>query len=257
MKPQRTLALGRPGLLVGLSFCLAWTVFLWSGISAAGWGPGAVLGTRAEMVTGAHAASAGGKTVVAALPQAATRRSASIPAGTVDLVLEPTTLSVERNQVFQVVIEARAGSTEVDGVQVYLNFDPARYQVVNSGGTPVTEVEHGVFPTPIQNQVDNAQGKIDYAAVTLGEALTGDITVARFYLKVRADATGGLSRVTFNRSGVRESQVTGGGGSVLDELVEGEYTITGVPTATPTATTTATPAADSSHIYLPLLRKPG
>ncbi|HBY94453.1 MAG: cohesin domain-containing protein [Ardenticatenaceae bacterium] len=267
MKPQRRI--GRRSVLMGVSLCLAWAILAWSGIFEAGWVSGEAGGAAAEIMVWPTMPYEPERAVSGSWRRPAARSGASIPSGTVDLVLDPTTLSVQRNQVFHVVIVARAGSTEVDGAQTYLNFDPTRFQVVDSGGTPVTSIENGDFPTPVQNQVDNAQGKIDYAAVTLSDALTGNILVASFYLKVKSDAAGGLSPVTFNRSGVRESQVTGGGGSVLNALIDGQYTITGAATATPsttptptatptrTPTATATPTANPpSSVYLPLLQKP-
>lgn len=210
----------------------------------------------------ALAASGATALTLAGSVSAATSSGAGASAGTVDLVLEPATLAVQRNQIFQVMIKAKAGSTQVDGAQTYLNFDATRFQVVDSGGNSVTTVQGGGFPTGIQNAVDNAQGKIDYAAVTLGDPLSGDITVASFYLKVKGTAATGAGPVTFNRDGVRSSQVTGGGGSVLRNLTDASYTVSEGPTATPTSTATptgtATPTASPTRtfkMFLPILMK--
>ena len=92
------------------------------------------------------------------------------------------------------------GARDVYGVEVHLAFDPAHVQVQDGDLVrPGVQIAPGQAYQTDQsfvalNQVDNAQGRIDYAATLVGHAdgLSGRIVLARLTLAVLQEGSTGL-----------------------------------------------------------------
>ena len=90
----------------------------------------------------------------------------------VDLVLLPSSQTVNIGDTFQVTIEAQCNVQDISGIAAFMDFDPDYLEVqsVSPGDT---------FPTVIENTYDNVAGTINYSAGKLGEPFPSDtFTVA-------------------------------------------------------------------------------
>jgi cysteine-rich repeat protein len=118
-------------------------------------------------------------------------------------VVAPAT--VEVGQRFSVALQIEAGQQPVDGAAAYLNFDPRMLLVeeVTAGGQ---------LRVQLHQQVDNAAGKVDYAAVTFANFPAGTFDFATLhFLALR----GGPTVLVLNDTAPRQSDLTFGGASVL------------------------------------------
>ena len=80
------------------------------------------------------------------------------------IALETAVTAVAVGEEFDVSVRVRAGVTNrVDTVQVYLDFDASTLEVVSLG--PGTRLEY-----QLQSVLDNSEGRVAYAAGTLGAA---------------------------------------------------------------------------------------
>jgi len=127
-------------------------------------------------------------------------------AGSVILTINPPALTVGLGEEFSVVIQAQAGSQQVDGASAYINFDPSVLQVVSvTAGSSL--------PIPIQNRFNNIAGTVDYSAGAFSNFPTGTFTLAT--VKLTSIATSPGTALTFGSSLPRQSDVTFEGASVL------------------------------------------
>jgi hypothetical protein len=174
----------------------------------------------------------------------------------VTLRFNPSSPSVATNDVFAVNVEVVAGSQPVDGAEIHVDFNPVYLQVVDAGGNPVTEIEPGTaLDVALLNNVNNAQGQIDYAAGKLtGTPPSGTFVLATIRFKALAGTGGGSTPLTFVSRGGSPTNVTYAGDSVLTGVENGGVvisggtpaitgTVTSTPTLTYTPTSTATGAA--------------
>jgi uncharacterized repeat protein (TIGR01451 family) len=136
--------------------------------------------------------------------------------GLVTLSLEPLETTVYLGQTFDIATQVLAGDQPVDGASTYINFDPTVLQVVNI--TPGT-----TLPLVLQNQYDNLTGEIDYAAGKLSNFPTGTFTLVTLTFEAIAQSDG--TQLAFNHTAPRKSDVTYGGGSVLDNTQDGTIVI--------------------------------
>ena len=133
----------------------------------------------------------------------------------VTLKLAPTTSHVRTGQSFLVEMEVRAGAQEVDVVSAYLDFDPAVLMVVDEEGNQATQVTPGTaLPTVMTNSVNNTTGRINFVAS--GDPVSGRFTAASVRLKAMTATVS--SELAWSTTGLRQSDVTFGGDSVLDSL---------------------------------------
>ena len=161
-------------------------------------------------------------------------------AGAVSIGLVPSSRTVTVGQVFTLSIEIEAGDQPIDGAEAHLDFDPTCLRVVNADGIEAEEITEitTTFDTVLQNEADNSQGTIDYAAgVLTGEPSTGTITLASIHLKAVTETAGtGLS---FVFTAPRKTDVVFEGSSVLGDHTDGNVAIT----------------AFRNRVYLPLMLK--
>ena len=81
-------------------------------------------------------------------------------------------------------IEAAAQQQPLLGLDVEILFRPESVAVVNESGTVVGAVTPGpAFSEVLYNRVDAATGRILYSAANFDQAASGQLQVARFYLR--------------------------------------------------------------------------
>jgi uncharacterized repeat protein (TIGR01451 family) len=136
--------------------------------------------------------------------------------GSVILKVSPLVTNTYIDHTFEVEIVVQAGEQMVDGAAAYLGFDPDFLQVVDI--TPGSSL-----PLEIQNRFDNVAGKIDYAAGTFIDFPSGTFTLATVTFEALGQSDG--TRVNFNLTLPRQSDVTFGGASVLDGTQDGAVII--------------------------------
>ena len=158
--------------------------------------------------------------IVLALVVMPTPRSASAGdvGAVVDLVLLPSSQTVDIGEIFDITIEAQCNGQDIHGVDVFVDFDPNYLEVQSvTPGTTLSMV--------IQNIYDNAVGTIDYSAGTWTEPLPCDtFTVATISFKA-LDSTASTP-INFHTTFPRETNADFGGESKLRDLFGATVTIT-------------------------------
>ena len=143
---------------------------------------------------------AAGQTKAAAAP------AVKPPARSVNLVLEPASAPAADGSL-TVAVVAQAGAQPVDGVAVYLDFDPAQWRVA--------EVTPGVaLPLTLQSSVDQKAGAVNLALGALGNFPSGAFTVATLRLLPVNDLATPATPLLFHHDAARRTDVTFGGFSV-------------------------------------------
>lgn len=130
------------------------------------------------------------------------------------LAVVPPTRTVETGQIFTITLEVQAGTQSVNGASAYVNFDPAVLQAI-------TTTAGSALSAPLQNDIDNTAGEIDYARgsfCTSPNCPTGTFKLGDVRFEVIG---GGDTPLSFNDTNPRKSDVTGGGQSVLDRTEDG------------------------------------
>ncbi len=174
----------------------------------------------------------------------ATNTGPEATGGTVTLSVIPATTTVQPGQVFTLDLRIDAGTQPVDGVQAFVNFDPALLQIVDAADQPTDRVVGGTaLDAELRNRADNVAGQIDYAAGKLtGTPPSGSFIVASLRFKALALTPGTL--LTFEFSGSRLTRATYQSALILGTANGGTVVIanpTATPTLTPTATATLSP----------------
>jgi len=137
----------------------------------------------------------------------------------VDLVLLPSSQTVERGDIFDVTIQAQCNGQDVTGIAAFIDFDPDYLEVqsVTDGGT-LTDF--------VVSDYDNVAGTIDYNAGTFTQPLPSDtFTVATITFKA-INPDGNIS-LNFSTTFPRESDSDFGGESELRGLHGTTITIIG------------------------------
>jgi hypothetical protein len=174
-------------------------------------------------------------TFALALTGALVQQSSVEAATQVNLALTPASQTVNTGETFEVAIQALSGTQELVGVDVYLDFDPAKLAVVDMDpGTTGIQISGGVvLSMPLRNMVDNSTGHIDYSAGSLNPYPNGSLTIATIRFRVLA-ATSAATAITFSTSLDRPTLVVGDtqGTNVTGSLTGGMYSFS--PGITPT-----------------------
>lgn len=141
----------------------------------------------------------------------------------VDLGIWPPVYIAEVGEVFALLVQAYAGEQGVDGVSLYLDFDPALLQVVDAAGNPADQVEpQPLLPNVLYNQADNVLGQIEFHA---GRELGGTPPTGTFpvvLIRFRALGPTGGTLVAFSQTLPRKTDVAFEGYSVLGDLYDGQ-----------------------------------
>jgi len=109
---------------------------------------------------------------------------------------------------FDVAIQASAGPQPVRGMDVYLDFDPAKLEVIDQDDSQegVQISPAGAFGVILQNSVDNAAGRIAFSAGSQENLPSWDFAVTAIRFKAKA-ATETTTAVTFSTSPERTTLV--------------------------------------------------
>lgn len=136
-----------------------------------------------------------------------------IPQLTAGIALRPEADTVAVGRQFQLHILVQSGeSNPVDAVQVYLVFDPARFAAISLTAGPTLEV-------PLQSNVDNVLGRLDYAAGTLGNAVTVPFTLATVTFRALSPTGPPGTYITFAAlQSPRQTKAIAGGANITGNL---------------------------------------
>ena len=116
-----------------------------------------------------------------------------------------------RNEVFQVPIRVETNGQSVSSVDILLDFDPTRLEVLE------IQSNNDDLDTLIQRRFNNDLGTVDFSAVALGEAPTNNFTpVVVTFRAIRASQA--LS-IGFHQEFPRNTEASLQGTAVLDELI--------------------------------------
>lgn len=186
---------------------------------------------------------------------------------TVSMSLQPTVLTLEYGQEFELLVVIESGATPVDGAQVTLGFDPDHVRVLE---IIARNDLSDLLPAPsnLPDRFSNSEGRISYAAGKLfGTPPSGAIEV--FLVRFQAvDITPGTEIEFVEDDRFFSNKVTSSGQILGLSLlgcavaIEGNTptpTSTGAATATPTATRTETPVpppTDDSEAYPGITEEP-
>ena len=140
----------------------------------------------------------------------------------VDLILLPSSQTVERGDIFEVAIEAQCNGQDVTGIAAFIDFDPDYLEVQSvTDGDTLTDF--------VVSDYDNVAGTIDYNAGTFTQPLPSDtFTVA--IIRLRATNSNGSISLDLSTAFPRKSDADFGGESKLGGLhgttisIEGEST---------------------------------
>jgi len=177
-----------------------------------------------------------------------------VPLTLVDLSITPTFSSRTVNEVFTLTVLAQAGTQPVDGVEIHIDFDPAKLQVVDSSGTPTNTLIPGVGTLPgwfdLQNSVDNSSGFANYSAATFTSSVTGTFTACS--LRFKALAPSPETSVSFHTTLPRKTDIVWSHydpPSVLGNLNNASLSIWGNPTLTLTPTFASLTVGNTHTLY--------
>lgn len=136
-----------------------------------------------------------------------------IPPLTAGIALLPESDIVAVGRPFQLRIWVYCGeSNPVDAAQVYLIFDPAHFAAVSLTAGPALEI-------PLQSNVDNALGRVDYAAGTLGAAVTNPFILATVTFRALAATGPPGTYITFAAlQAPRQTKAIAGGANLTGNL---------------------------------------
>ncbi len=181
------------------------------------------LDRRGDVLVGAH-----GSRLMAqgtALESLDLDLTASAPAGTVSLRLEPNRATAAISDVVALDVVVYAGAQEVDAVELHLDYDPAVLQLVDTAADPATGIEPGTaLPTVLLNSVDHARGWADYVASILGSSpASGTFSVATLRFQLLQE---GETWVRFSFSDWRATDLTYQAESVLENVEAAQIRVT-------------------------------
>lgn len=165
-------------------------------------------------------------------------------ASAVTVALTPAAITASPLNIFDVDVILHTGSQPVDGVQVYLNYDPAVLQVVSA--TPdATALPIEILPPAW----DNATGALAYAAGVLsGPAPSGDLRVLTIRFRALSPHPG--STIAFATADPARTTKVSYNGTILAAELTPSVVAVEVVYPTPTATPPATTATVSGRVAL-------
>ena len=141
------------------------------------------------------------------------------PQAGVLIVVIPSQGMVQAGDTFNLTVQLQSGSQLMDGAQADLNFDPTRLRVNSLTGNT------SAFPTVLLNTYNNTAGTIDYAGGVLppNPLPSGNVNLVVIQFTALQDTQ--LTNLTFQYDGVRTTDVTYEGNSILTGDVDGQLQI--------------------------------
>ncbi|WP_235291851.1 hypothetical protein [Portibacter lacus] len=101
-------------------------------------------------------------------------------------------------------------NTEVDGVDIYMNFDPLSLEILE-----VQEVFD--WALDLNNQVDDLAGIVAYSGGNLQNAPSSSLTLLKIKVKVKSSALPSTFNFDFDRVSPRQCEVAADGFGILDQ----------------------------------------
>jgi uncharacterized repeat protein (TIGR01451 family) len=132
------------------------------------------------------------------------------------LALSPESVTTGVGETFELEIEVRTGEQEINAASAYLNFDESYLEVVSI--TPGDEL-----PVIIQNDFDNANGELDFAAGILSTdypSPTFTLATVTFRTLALTDSGTDGTPIAFNTTLPRSSDITFGGLSIISQMLD-------------------------------------
>lgn len=164
------------------------------------------------------------------------------PDGEVVMSLSPVSIAAHPGQRFEIEVLVRTQQF-VDGAVAHIDFDPAVMQVASIA-------PGGVLGNILQNQVDNLQGQLDFAAGTLSAPFpTSNFVLAT--ISFTATNLANISPISFVTAAPRQSSVTYNGNAILDRVEHGAVTVR-AGTLVGRVTPPARPAAPHASWRIPV-----
>ncbi|HID61638.1 MAG TPA: LysM peptidoglycan-binding domain-containing protein [Anaerolineae bacterium] len=182
-------------------------------------------------------------------------RPMEVPAGVTVVGVDPAWQRIGPQGTTEVAIRIE-NVTRLYGAEVHLTFDPTHLEIQDADpDKPGVQLQTGSFPAPdfvVQNQADNVQGTIDYAASQLAprEPVDGGGVLATITVKTKGE---GSSRLAF--TGVKLANPDGQ--QIQTETLDGEIVAAvGAVSVQPTATAAGpgiTPAVEGPPTATPVV----
>ncbi|MBU1126782.1 cohesin domain-containing protein, partial [Patescibacteria group bacterium] len=133
----------------------------------------------------------------------------SVVSDGVVIAMIPQEDEVSFGQEFNIAVEVRAGSLNIDGVASHINFDHNLLRVVS--------IESGTtLPTILMNNFNNQSGSINYVAGILGNTVSGTFTLATITFEPIQQVFS--TNLVFETNNPRKTDSTFEGYSVLGNL---------------------------------------
>jgi peptide/nickel transport system substrate-binding protein len=131
---------------------------------------------------------------------------------TADLVISPSTFATALGDTFTVTVEAQCGTGTIDGVDVYLDFDPA-YLAVQSA-TPGTSLSVVLVPP----EYNNSNGTFGFSAGQLSSPFpSGTFILVSITFQAKSITTA-PANINFHTTGSRITTVDWKGNNIFDDL---------------------------------------
>lgn len=166
----------------------------------------------------------------------------------VNIIVTPATTSTQVGQTFTVSVTADfTGTATLNGIDAFLNFNPADLQVVSAPTVPsaTQALLEGVSVPFSSVSTMNSQGRVDHGRFTTNGDLashpSSDFVLFSVTFQALRVPPGGNTALSFNTSLPRQTNAAEGTTVVLNQTINGTVTITSnctPPTAAISNTTT-------------------
>jgi hypothetical protein len=185
----------------------------------------------------------------AAATAADTAAADEAAAGTVDLVITPSTQTILAGATFTITVEAQSGPQDTCGIDVFLDYDPAHLTILSA--TPGSSLSK-ILASPTW---DNTAGTFCFGAGQLESPFpSGAFSVVSVTFQAKNNTTS-HTLVSFHTSEPGETMAIWGKEDITGVLAGGNYTILASPSVlTITPDTAAKGVAGSSSVVIAFSR---
>lgn len=165
------------------------------------------------------------------------------------LSLSPSSGSVASGSTLEVKVNLDTGGTKTSGTDVYINFDPGAFQVVDANpATDGTQILAGsLYSQTTFNSVDNSAGKISFSGSKTASSpgYSGTGTLATITFQAVKESSASSVAFDFTAGSTTDSNVISqsDGSDLLTSVTSGSYTITASSANTGSTSGTDTGAA--------------
>lgn len=189
--------------------------------------------------------------------------SRSMLAQNVNIIVSPATSSTQVGQTFTVSVVADfTGAATLNGIDAFLNFNPADLQVVSTPTVPAgtQSMLEGVSVPFASVATMNSLGRVDHGRFTTNGNIaahpSSDFTLFSVTFQALRVPPGGNTALSFNTALPRQTNASEGSTVVLNQTINGTVTITSNCTP-PTATISNTSTCNGQAFSLTLANATG